>query len=305
MPAGASASPPSSIWAEANRYALCVDLTPSGDLNLFQAIVIAVVQGVTELFPVSSLGHAVILPHLLGWNLDQESPTFLPFLVMLHVGTALALLLYFWRDWWLLLSSLLARDNGARTEQRRVLLLLVLGTIPAGLLGLIFRNRLAAVFADFRVVAVFLILNGVVLALGEFLRRRAGAAQVAGLKPWQAVVIGASQAIALLPGFSRSGATMVGGLLVGLEHQSAARFSFLLATPIIFAAGILEVPKLLQPEARAVLGPAVLGGVISGVLAYASTWLLMRYFKQQEVNALLPFAAYCVLLGALTLLIGR
>src|SRR5947209_6657651 len=282
-----------------------METMPNGDLNLFQAIVIAVVQGVTELFPVSSLGHAVILPHLLGWNLDQESPTFLPFLVMLHVGTALALLLYFWRDWWLLLSSLLARDNGARTEQRRVLLLLVLGTIPAGLLGLIFRNRLAAVFADFRVVAVFLILNGVVLALGEFLRRRAGAAQLAGLKPWQAVVIGASQAIALLPGFSRSGATMVGGLLVGLEHQSAARFSFLLATPIIFAAGILEVPKLLQPEARAVLGPAVLGGVISGVLAYASTWLLMRYFKQQEVNALLPFAAYCVLLGALTLLIGR
>jgi len=277
----------------------------SRDLNLFQAIVIAVVQGVTELFPVSSLGHAVILPHLLGWTIDQDSPTFLPFLVMLHVGTALALVLYFWRDWWLLLSSLFVREDGARSEQRYLLLLLVLGTIPAGLLGLIFRNRLAGLFSDVRIVAVFLILNGVVLALGELLRRRAGSTRLADLKPWQAIAIGTSQAIALLPGFSRSGATMVGGLLVGLEDQSAARFSFLLATPIILAAGVLEIPKLLQPEARAMLGPALFGGLIAGVLAYLSTALLMRYFKQQEINALLPFAGYCVAIGVLTLLIGR
>ena len=279
---------------------------PNGDINLFQAIVIAVVQGVTELFPVSSLGHAVILPHLLGWDIAQDSPTFLPFLVMLHVGTALALLIYFWRDWWLLLSSLLPGAAGdARTESRHVLLLLVLGTIPAGLIGLIFRNGLAGLFADFRVAAVFLILNGLLLALGEFLRRRAGSAQLATLMPWQAVAIGTSQAISLLPGFSRSGATMVGGLLVGLEHQSAARFSFLLATPIILAAAVLEVPKLLRPEARAVLGPALIGGVISGVLAYLSTMLLMRYFKRQEVNALLPFAGYCVVLGVVALVFGH
>ncbi|HEY8744267.1 MAG TPA: undecaprenyl-diphosphate phosphatase [Chloroflexota bacterium] len=279
---------------------------PNGDINLFQAIVIAVVQGVTELFPVSSLGHAVILPHLLGWDIAQDSPTFLPFLVMLHVGTALALLIYFWRDWWLLLSSLLpGAAGGARTESRHVLLLLVLGTIPAGLIGLIFRNGLAGLFADFRVAAVFLILNGLLLALGEFLRRRAGSAQLATLKPWQAVAIGTSQAVSLLPGFSRSGATMVGGLLVGLEHQSAARFSFLLATPIILAAAVLEVPKLLRPEARAVLGPALIGGVISGVLAYLSTMLLMRYFKRQEVNALLPFAGYCVVLGVVALVFGH
>jgi undecaprenyl-diphosphatase len=274
--------------------------------DLFQAIVLAVVQGVTELFPVSSLGHAVVLPHLFGWNIDQRSPTFLPFLVLLHVGTALALLVYFWRDWWLLLSSLVDRSpDGARAEHRRVLLLLVLGTIPAGLVGLIFRSRLTELFADFRVVAVFLILNGALLALGEFLRRRAGSAQLATLRPWQAVAIGTSQVIALLPGFSRSGATMVGGLLVGLEHQSAARFSFLLATPIILAAGVVEVPRLLQPEARASLGPALIGGLVAGVLAYLSTAVLMRYFKQQEVNALLPFAGYCVLLGAITLFFGH
>src|SRR5919204_2948358 len=125
--------------------------------DLFQAIVLAVIQGVTELFPVSSLGHAVILPHLFGLTVDQSAPTFLPFLVLLHVGTALALLIYFWRDWWLLLSSLLpASTYGARDESRHVLLLLVLGTIPAGLVGLIFRNGLAGLFADFRTVAVFL-----------------------------------------------------------------------------------------------------------------------------------------------------
>jgi undecaprenyl-diphosphatase len=274
--------------------------------DLFQAIVLAAIQGVTELFPVSSLGHAVVLPHLFGWTIDQNAPTFLPFLVMLHVGTALALVLYFWRDWWLLLSSLLPGDgDGARDEARHVLLLLVLGTIPAGLVGLILRNRLADLFADFRVAAVFLILNGVLLALGEFLRRRAGSAQLATLKPWQAIAIGTSQVVALLPGFSRSGATMVGGLLVGLEHQSAARFSFLLATPIILAAGVLEVPKLLQPDARASLGPALIGGVVAGILAYLSTMLLMRYFKQQEVNALIPFSVYCTLLGAATLIFGR
>jgi undecaprenyl-diphosphatase len=274
-------------------------------MDLFQAIVLAVIQGVTELFPVSSLGHAVVVPHLFGWTIDQNSTTFLPFLVLLHVFTASALLLYFWRDWWLLLSSLFEREpTAARDESRRLLLLLVLGTIPAGLLGLIFRGGLTSLFAEWRLVAVFLMLNGVMLALGEFLRRRAGSALLANLKPLQAIGIGTSQAIALLPGFSRSGATLVGGLLVGLEHQSAARFSFLLATPIIFAAGFVEVPKLLLPEARGELGPALIAGVIAGIMAYASTWVLMRYYKQQEVNALLPFAAYCILLGAATLIFG-
>ena len=274
--------------------------------DLFQAIVLAVIQGVTELFPVSSLGHAVIVPHLFGWSIDQNAPTFLPFLVLLHVGTALALLIYFWRDWWLLLSSLFDREtDGAKGEARHVLWLLVVGTIPAGLVGLILRNRLAELFADYKVAAVILILNGALLALGEFLRRRAGSAQLSTLKPWQAVAIGTSQILALLPGFSRSGATMVGGLLVGLEHQSAARFSFLLATPIIGAAALLEVPKLLQPEARAALGPALIGGVIAGILAYLSAALLMRYFKQQEVNALLPFSGYCVLLGLAALIFGH
>src|ERR1700682_2682744 len=172
----------------------------TNDLNLFQAIVLAVVQGVTELVPVSSLGHAVILPHLLRWNIDQESPTFLPFLVALHVGTALALLIYFWRDWWILLASLLPGDGGSaesaqgKNAARPLLFLLVLGTIPAGVLGLLLRHRLAALFADFHIAAIFLILNGLVLALGEVLRRRAGTMQLSSLKPWQVFAIGTRQA---------------------------------------------------------------------------------------------------------------
>ena len=259
-------------------------------MELYQAILLAVIQGVTELFPVSSLGHAVVLPHLFGWSIDQEGDTFLPFLVLLHVGTALALLIYFWRDWWLLLSSLIDRqDSPARNESRRLLLLLVIGTIPAGLIGLTFRHALKSCFRNGDWSRCSLMLNGVMLDSGRVPPPAApGSATLASLKPWHAVAIGTSQAIALLPGFSRSGATLVGGLLVGLEHQSAARFSFLLATPIIFAAGLIEVPKLLQPQERAFLGPALLAGAIAGVMAYLSTWFLMRYYKQQEVNALHP-----------------
>lgn len=275
-------------------------------MDLTQALLLAIIQGVTELFPVSSLGHAVVLPHLLGWNIDQTSPSFLPFLVTLHLGTAIALLVYFWRDWWLLFQALLSRSPDAATqESRRILLLLVLGTIPAGILGLVLEKRLAQLFAAWQFAAIFLILNGGVLVVGEWLRRGNRRQELSTVKPWQAVAIGASQALALLPGLSRSGCSMVGGLLVGLSHQSAARFSFLLATPIIFAAAALEVPKLAGPELRGVLGPSLIGGVVAGVLAYLSTVVLMRYFKRQEVNALLPFSAYCVLLGAATLLLGR
>lgn len=276
----------------------------SGDT--VQALLLAVVQGITELFPVSSLGHAVVLPHLLGWTLDQNSESFLPYLVALHIGTALALLLYFWADWWALLRGLggPSMDPDYR-EHRRLLWLLVVGTVPAGILGLILQKSLASLFSNFRLAAVFLILNGALLVAGEFLRRRKLRQDLTGLTMWQAAAIGTAQTIALLPGFSRSGASMVGGLLVGLKHEAAARFSYLLATPIILAAGVLELPKLAEPALRPELGTAVLGAVIAGVLAYLSTVFLMRYFRRSEVNALIPFGAYCALLGVLTLVVGH
>jgi undecaprenyl-diphosphatase len=275
-----------------------------GPIGLVQALILAVLQGVTELFPVSSLGHAVVVPHLLRWSVDGESPSFLPFLVTLHLGTALALLVYFRDDWWALLSGLTSGSPDPASRQNRYLLgLLVLGTVPAGLIGLALEKRLAGLFGQEQVVAAFLVLNGVVLFAGEWLRRRERKVDLAQLRPWQAVAIGVSQAIALLPGFSRSGATMVGGLLVGLNHQAAARFGFLLSTPIILAAALLELPKLARPELRPALGPALAGGLLAGLVAYVSTAALMRYFKANEVNALFPFGAYCVVLGLLALAI--
>ncbi len=280
-------------------------MDPSSHLTLLQALFLAVTQGTSELFPVSSLGHAVVLPYLLGWNVDREAPSFLPFLVSLHLGTAIALALYFWRDWLALLGSIVGRggDAGEVGVNRYLLLLLVVGTVPAGLLGLLLEKRLAALFGSVQLVAVALILNGLLLAAGEWLRRRERYQELGKLRPWQAFAIGTVQAIALVPGFSRSGASMVGGLLVGLTHQAAARFAFLLSTPIIGAAALLEMPKLLSPDLRGELGLALLAGLVAGVVAYGSTALLMRYFKTHEVNALAPFAVYCLALGALTLVV--
>ncbi len=280
-------------------------MSADGTVTFFQAIILAILQGITELFPISSLGHAVVVPHLLGWNINADAPTYLPFLVMLHLGTAFALLAYFWEDWWALIYSLISRSpDQISRENRYLVLLLVIGTVPAAILGLLLEKRLAALFGKFQLVAGFLILNGILLFLGEFLRRRQRFQSLSDLRPAQAFAIGISQALALLPGFSRSGATMVGGLLVGLTHQAAARFGFLLATPIILGAALVEVPKLLQPALRPQLGAALAGGVVAGIFAYISTAVLMRYFKQNEVNALIPFGVYCCVLGVVSLVVG-
>jgi undecaprenyl-diphosphatase len=280
-------------------------VNPTDQVSFVQAIVLAIIQGITELFPISSLGHAVVIPHLLGWQIDQAAPSFLPFLVTLHLGTALALLIYFWADWWALLTSLVSWSPTVEAQDNRYLLfLLVIGTVPAGLIGLVLEKRLQALFGQPTTVAIFLVLNGIMLMLGEWLRRRRRFQDLGQLRPAQAAAIGIAQILALLPGFSRSGATLVGGLLVGLTHQAAARFSFLLATPIILAAALLEVPKLLQPALRSELGPALVGGVVAGIVAYLSTAVLMRYFKQNEVNALIPFGVYCILLGIVTIVVG-
>ena len=268
-----------------------------------QALTVAVVQGATELFPVSSLGHAVILPRLLGWNLDQRGTAFLPFLVMLHLGTAAALLAYFWREWWALLTGFLGL--GARWhvgESRRVVVLLVVATIPAVVIGGALEHLLRSVFGTPVLAALFLALNGLLLIGGE--RLRASRAAVARKRPlstlgaMDALVIGLWQCLALLPGLSRSGATMVGGLLRGIDHENAAHFSFLIALPVILAATVLEIPKLagahVDPGTFQLAG---LCAIVSGVVAFVSTALLMRYFKSHDDWALGPFAVYCVVAG--------
>jgi undecaprenyl-diphosphatase len=281
-------------------------------MTSLQAIFFAFVQGVSELFPVSSLGHAVILPALLGWHVDQDSPQFLPFLVVLHVGTAAALLIYFWRDWWGLLLALIGRGE-AIAEQRHLIALLVIGTLPAIVLGFVFEHRLRHLFGSPVAAAGFLIINGFVLFGGERLRRRAVRARdrrELDDASWRdALVVGLWQTLAFLPGISRSGATIVGGLLVGLRHEAAARFSFLLATPVIAGAAVLEIPKLrhfpVEAGAAAVSGGTLwTAGLVAAVTAYASTAFLMRYFRRREENpALDPFAYYCWAAGALALVL--
>ncbi|HXQ40541.1 MAG TPA: undecaprenyl-diphosphate phosphatase [Candidatus Udaeobacter sp.] len=269
-------------------------------MSQIQAILLAALQGVTELFPVSSLGHAVILPRLLGWQVDQHSPAFLPFLVMLHLGTAAALLLYFWRDWIEILAGILGQGSGV-AESRRLLLLLVAGTLPAAVIGFLLEKFFRSLFGAPEVAALFLALNGVVLLAAERLRRRASTGGAAALTLRQAALIGLCQAGALIPGLSRSGLTMGAGLAVGLSHAEAARFSFLLATPIIAGAGVLELPKLLHATADGGigLGLSVLAGLVAGVTAFASTAFLMRFFKSHEFKALNPFAYYCLAAGGL------
>ncbi len=268
-------------------------------MSTIQAIAIAILQGATELFPVSSLGHAVVLPALLGWKLDEHAATFLPFLVMLHVGTAAALLLYFWRDWWTLARGVLGLLDAHRTrESRRVFILIVVATIPAVIVGFALEHFFRSLFGSPVVAAVFLMVNAGVLLLGERLRH-GGHRPLSSLTARDALIIGIWQCGALIPGISRSGATIVGGLLRGIDHEGSAHFSFLIATPVILGATVLEVPKLMHASvAPGVLNLAVLSAVVAGVTAFASTAFLMRYFRHNDRWALNPFAWYCFALGA-------
>ena len=272
-------------------------------MSALQAILFAILQGITELFPVSSLGHAVILPALLGWRIDQHAEDFLPFLVVLHVGTASALLLYFWREWIdiaLAVFGLGARER--RAEHLRLFALIVVGTIPAVIVGFVLEKPIRNLFGTPWVAAGFLIANGIVLFAAERMKQSGGKAL--DTLTWRnALIVGVWQTLALIPGISRSGATMVGGLLAGLHHKEAARFSFLLATPIILGAAVLEVPKLRHvPSAGNGFGPlALLSGLAAGVTAYLSVAFLMRYFRKHDFEALDPFAYYCAGAGALSL----
>jgi undecaprenyl-diphosphatase len=268
-------------------------------MDTLQAVVIALVQGATELFPVSSLGHAVVLPALLRWGIDQHASSFLPFLVMLHLGTATALLGYFWRDWWAIGRGVLGLSDAHQVaEGRRVLLLIVVATIPAVVLGFLLEHFFRNLFGTPAVAAAFLILNGVLLLFGEQLRARTYRT-LSTLNAQDALIIGCWQCTALIPGISRSGATIVGGLLRGIDHEGAAHFSFLIATPIILGATVLEVPKLLHAGIpHGTLGIALLSAVVAGVTALASTAVLMRYFRNHDAWALNPFAYYCFVIGA-------
>ena len=268
-------------------------------MTALQAIIMAVLQGVTELFPVSSLGHAVILPRLLKWGVDEKAPDWLAYLVVMHLGTSIALFAFFWRDWLSFLRSLInASDSRAKTD-RRTFFFVILATIPAVIVGSLFRKLLGDAFAAPAIAAAFLIVNGFILYFGD----RIGEESVGSLGQlnWKgALAVGFAQCLALIPGISRSGATMVAGVVAGLKHSEAARFSFLMGAPIILAANVYEAPKLMK-EGATLGGMAILSGVVAGIFAYLSLTLLMRYFNKHEFEAMSPFAYYCWAAGVISL----
>jgi undecaprenyl-diphosphatase len=329
-------------------------------LTYLEAAVVGLIQGVSELFPVSSLGHNVLIPALVGgsWARDlnvssPESP-YLAFIVGLHVATAIALLIYFWRDWvriihgfFTSLGHVIAPPAGARrwelrSADERLAWMIVLATIPVGIAGLAFEHTFRVVFGKPVYAAVFLTVNGLILLAGERLGRRSsrlGRQQPAGepepepelalsaagrpgvarhasghqairsqeiaegidsdqrlaaMGYARAVIIGSAQILALLAGISRSGVTIVTGMTRGLSREDAARFAFLLATPVILAAGVLKIPDLLGPLANGIRGQVLVASVLSGIGAYLSVRFLVRYFRTRTLT---PFAVYCLVAG--------
>jgi undecaprenyl-diphosphatase len=306
------------------------------ELSYLQAVVIGALQGVTELFPISSLGHSVLVPAVIGgswYHLVTETSTsnsaespYLAFVVALHVATALALLVFFRRDWVRIIGGFLhsVRVRRIETSTERLAWLIVVATVPVGITGLALEHSFRILFAKPLFAAVFLTLNGLILLAGERLRRRteqrvsahdahratpatpepAGASragtavaesrQLETLAYREAAVIGLFQTLALLAGISRSGVTMVAGLLRGLDHEDAAKFSFLLATPVILAAGVLKLPTLAGPAGDGIHGQVVAGALAAGIAAYLSVRFLTRYFTTRTLT---PFGIYCVVVG--------
>jgi undecaprenyl-diphosphatase len=282
-------------------------------ISYFQALVLGALQGIAEPFPISSLGHAVIFPKLFGWDIHQNDDFFLAFLVATHCATALVLFFFFFEDWMRIFRgmgrSLKERQIRDDDPEARLGWVIVIGTIPAGILGLLLEHPLRTLFASPTTAAIFLTVNGVLLLLFERLRRRPprpddheGDAdpRIARMSFRQAFAIGTAQAAALIPGISRSGVTMGGGLLTGLSNEDAARYAFLLATPIIGAAGVLKLPELMGSAGDGVRGQALVGAIAAAVTTYFAVRFLLRFF---ETNRLSPFGVYCILMGVFCVLV--
>jgi undecaprenyl-diphosphatase len=293
-------------------------------ISYFQAIVIGLLQGVTELFPISSLGHSVLLPAWLGWDhlvaaQSADESFYLAFVVALHVATAIALLVYFRADWARIIAGFLRtfRTRRIETPDERLAWLLLVATVPAGLTGLVLEHALRTLFARPFAAAVFLTVNGLILLAGERVRRRAAVRELIVAHPMapadrgdegrrldtldfkEAGAVGIAQIGALFAGVSRSGITMVAGLVRGLDHEDAARFSFLLATPIILAAGVYKVPDLAGHLGDGVRGQAAVGAVFAGLAAFVSIRFLLRFF---QTRTLVPFAVYSLAVGILSII---
>jgi undecaprenyl-diphosphatase len=284
-------------------------------LSFFQAVVVGLFQGLTEPFPVSSLGHAVLIPKLFGWNTLVTSETasesfWLAFVVGLHVANALALLVFFWRDWVRIVRAFfdsLAKRR-VETSSERLAWLIIVASIPAGVGGILLEHRLRTLLAKPAAAAAFLMVNGLILLAGERVRRRSSVRELAAregttpegsrrletLEYKEAAIVGVAQSFALIPGISRDGITMVAGLVRGLDHEDSAKFAFLLATPIILAAGLYKMHDLVGANGAGVRGQILVGAIITFVTTLVVVRWLMRYFK---TNTLTPFGIYCLVFG--------
>lgn len=282
-------------------------------LTLWQGILLGILQGFSELFPISSLGQIIVLKALLHWHFNAHNKHFLSFVVALHLATAIALVIYFWKDWKIILLAYVGSIKRRRFVYDRAskfAWLLVAGTLVVGAVGFVFKKKFTLFFDDSRyywLVALFLIINGGVMFLGDYLKKRAVKAaaakqqkQAEDLTFPAATLVGATQTFALFPGISRSGVAIVGGILAGLSYEEACRFAFMLATPVIGAAGLLKLPALFKPEARAILDITIPAAIAAGITAYLSIKFLMKYF---ETRRLTPFAIYCVVIGAIAMFV--
>jgi undecaprenyl-diphosphatase len=285
-------------------------------LTYFQAVIIGIFQGITELFPVSSLGHTVLIPKLFGWNnlVTSEAASesfYLAFIVGLHVANALALLCFFWKDWVRIIRAFFVtlRTRRVETSTERLAWLIIVATVPCGLLGLLLEHRIRTLLAKPLAAAFFLMVNGVILLAGERVRRRSmvrelaaregatpeGSRRLETLEYREAAIIGVSQTAALIAGISRDGIAMVAGLVRGLNNEDAAKFAFLLATPIILAAGVYKIPDLLGTNGNGVRGQVLVGSIVTFIVSLISVRFLMRYFQTRN---LVPFGLYCLGFGA-------
>jgi undecaprenyl-diphosphatase len=291
-------------------------LAANHGFTTFRAIVLGALQGVSELFPISSLGHTVLFPKLFGWDQivafqsKPESP-WLAFIVMLHVGSAIGLLIYFWKDWVQLVRAFFATLSKRRIETptERLAWLIIVASIPVGIMGLALEHTARVATAKPEIAAIFLTVNGFILLAGERFRRRAEVRELAareGMKRdggrrletldyREAAVIGLAESSALIAGISRDGVVMSTGLARGLDNSDSAKYSFLLATPIILVAGLYKIPDLTGPNGNGIRGAAVIAAVVAAVVAVFTVHFLTRYFK---TRTLIPFAIYCLLFGA-------
>lgn len=282
-------------------------------LTYFQAVILGLVQGITEPFPISSLGHNVLIPDLLGWhNIVNSEPKsesfFLAFLVALHVATALALFVYYRREWVKLIKALFSSiaKRKITTSYERLIWLLIIATIPAGIVGLIFEHVLRTQFAKPMAAAVFLFINGLILLAGDRYTKAQAKARndfetdtsvahtARALSKKRVGLIGLAQVFALIAGISRSGITIVSGLFSGLDYEDSARFSFLLATPIILAAGFYKLPDFFGSNGNGVRSQVLVGAIVAFIAAYISVRFLDKYFRTKRLR---PFAYYCLIFG--------